>query len=574
MRRLLVPLLAAALLGVPAVSYAGEAACPQEVLDVRGSNVSYATLAGLLEDSAEANGIPPQVLKAIAFKESGWRQFHADGRPLISGADDVCGIGVMQLTLGNRTDGVQLASDVAFNVAEGAKHLKGKWVELQKQTHPAPAGYALDDPDVIENWYAAICRYNGCLGSADMAYAHPVAELIKRPFQLGVPSAILGHMPPGGFTTPYEADASYDFPWGFQAQHDPDRFVFYDPDTGVVSGTVDIRTHLGSTPFPGYGPGGYGPNGLGVSCTDCAFWRPVEGTGIAGSAHWTNSVTGNDAAKVTWIPPRTGTYDVRAYIPAIGTDTLATATYHLGTATQTVAQNDHKNAWVSLGRRSLSAAAPVWVGDHSTVAGRKIVADALRLSAVPTLSVTTTATTLTYGAATTLTAKLTHGGSAVAGRSVKLYKRAAGTTTWSPIGTYVTSAGGTVAISVKPSVNAEYTARFTAPDAAWVSVASGNRRVDVRPKVTATLARTSVPRGTATTLSVSVAPSHAGRTVYLQRLVNGAWQNAASKALGSASSTSFAVSRTTAGTYYYRVVLPAHADHTTGTSARLTLKVT
>jgi hypothetical protein len=556
------------------VSSASEAACPQEVLDVRGSNVSYATLAGLLTTSAAAYGIPPQVLKAIAYRESTWRQFHADGRPIISAADGVCGIGVMQLTLGNRTDGVKLASDVAYNVDEGAKHLKDKWDDLQKQTHPAPTGYPLDDPNVIENWYASMCWYNGCVGSADKAYALPVADLVKRPFQLSVPPAILGHMPPGGFTTPYEADPDYVYPTGFQAQHGPDEYVFYNSNTGAVTKTVDIATHLGSTAFPGYGPGGYGPNGLNVSCADCIHWRPVEGVGIAGSAHWTYSVTGADVAKVTWTPPRPGTYDVRAFVPSLGADTLATATYHLGSATQTVVQNDVKGSWVSLGRRSLSAAAPVWVGDHSTVAGRKVVADAVRLSAVPTLTVTTAATTLTYGAATRLTARLTHGGSAVAGRAVKLYKRAAGTTTWSPIGTYVTSAGGTVAVSVKPSVDAEYTARFTAPDAAWVSVASGNRRVDVRPKVTATLAKTSVPRGTATTLSVSVAPSHAGRTVYLQRLVSGAWQPYASKALGSASTTSFAVSRPAAGTYYYRVVLPAHADHTTGTSARLTLKVT
>lgn len=173
MRRLLVPLLAAALLGVPAVSYAGEAACPQEVLDQRGANPSYATIAGLLTSSAAAWGIPAQVLKAIAYRESNWRQFHPDGRPLISGADTVCGIGLMQITLGSRPDGVQLADDVAYNIAEGAEILKGKWNELQTQTHPAPVGYPLDDPDVIENWYASMCWYNGCVGSAARATRCP-----------------------------------------------------------------------------------------------------------------------------------------------------------------------------------------------------------------------------------------------------------------------------------------------------------------------------------------------------------------------------------------------------------------
>lgn len=571
MRRLLLPVLAVALLGVPAVAHGDEAFCPVEVLAVRGTNPSYATMGALLDQGAALHDVPKQVLKAIAYRESTWRQFHSDGRPLISGeGDGVCGVGLMQVTLDEATmDGERLAGDVVYNIEQGAKILAQKWADLQNQTHPHPVGYGPDDPAVLENWYAAICRYNGCLGTtADLAYALPVSKLIAYPFQQGVPAAILAHMPPGGFTTPYDVDADYDFPHGFQAQHDPaEQFVFYDPDTGVVDGVVPARTHLASTPFTGYGAGGYGPNGPSVSCVDCAFWRPVEGTGIAGWAHWTSSVTGSDQARVTWTPPRTGEYAVSAFVPALGAETLATATYHLGSATQTVDQNAVKGGWVSLGRRQLSAASPVWLGDHSTAANVKIVADALRLSAVTSLSLTRSASAVTYGSPVTLTMRLAQaGGGGLTGRKVTLQKRAVGSTSYTTVGTYTTGTDGRVTLTAKPAVNTYYRLSYTAPDAATLSATAVTTRVDVRPKVTAALS--------GRTVSARVTPAHAGQHVYLQRLVSGVWRNVTSKPLSSTGAASFTITPPGRGTWYYRVHKPADADHVAGASATLTLRVT
>jgi hypothetical protein len=577
-RRWSVAVSVALVLGAGAVAYGSEAACPQAVLDQTGSNPSLAAVGSLLAAKAAAHGIPVQVLKAVAYRESAWKQFKADGHPLISQADGVCGIGLMQITLGNRPDGVQLADDVAYNIDEGAEILRQKWDDLQNQTHPAPTGYPLDDPGIVENWYAAICRYNGYHGCAsagdDLFYAEPVARLVGDPFQQGVPAAYIAQMPPAGFTTPKDADATYAFPGGFQAQHDPDQFVFYDGSTGVVTKTVAKPTHLASYVFPGYGAGTLGPDGPSVSCFDCIHWRPSEGNGIAGWAHWTNSITNPDVATVTWSPPRTGVYDVSAFVPAIGAETLAPATYHFGSATQTVDQETVKGTWVDLGRRTLSATAPVRLGDHSPVANVKIVADAVRMTAVTALSMTSSASTVTYGHAATLSIRLAQvGGAGLSGRQVTLSKRKVGGA-WGPAGTYVTGADGRVTVTAKPASNTEYRASYTAPDVATLSAPDVVRRINVKPAVKATLSRTSVPRNTSVTVSSSVAPSHAGQTVYLQRYYSGAWHNSLSKTLSSSSTAAFAFAKSAAGTYTYRVYKPADADHVASWSATLTLKVT
>jgi hypothetical protein len=580
MRRLAVAVSIALVLGGAAVAYGSEAACPQAVLDQTGSNPSLASAAALLATSAATYGIPVQVLKAVAYRESAWNQFKPDGHPLIS-SDSVCGIGLMQITLGNRSDGVRLADDVAYNVDEGAKILKAKWDGLQNQTHPAPTGYPLDDPAIVENWYAAICRYNGYNGCGhagdDLHYAEPVARIVGDPFQRGLPASYVGLMPPAGFTTPEDADATYVFPGGFQAQHSPDQFVFYDGSTGAVTKTVLAATHLASTGAPAYGAGTYGPDGPAVSCTDCADWRLAAGTGIAGWAHWTLSTTNPDVTTASWAPPATGLYAVSAHVPSLGADPLATVTYHFGSATQTVDQEVAKGAnggWVDLGQRTLSAAAPVRLGDHSGTAGVKVVADAVRMSAVTTLSLTSSVSTVTYGHATTLSIRLAQvGGAGLPGRSVTLSKRKVGGA-WSVPVTYVTGTDGRVSLTARPTSNTEYRASYAAPDAATLSAPDVVRRVNVKTAVRASLSKTSVPRNTSVTVSASVLPNHAGQTVYLQRYYSGAWHNAVSKALSSSSTASFAFAKSTAGTYTYRVYKPADADHVASYSVTLTLKVT
>ncbi|HET9476077.1 MAG TPA: hypothetical protein VFP63_01175 [Dehalococcoidia bacterium] len=113
--------------------------------------------------------IPPVLLKAIAWIESGWAQASYDplvqygevGPTLIS---HDCGYGIMQITTGMQNvndvpslEQAMIGGNYAFNIARGARILAEKW-------NAAPDYRPLignRDPHIIENWYYALWGYNG-----------------------------------------------------------------------------------------------------------------------------------------------------------------------------------------------------------------------------------------------------------------------------------------------------------------------------------------------------------------------------------------------------------------------------
>lgn len=158
MRKALLGLLTAALVGLPAIpASATMEHCPEGVSAVRGTSPSWTQVNAWLEASASAHDVPAAVLKAIALRESEWEQFVGVNGPVVVSSDGVCGLGIMQITADDRADAVELAQNAQYNIDEGAKILRAKW-DLSQQTAP-PDTYAADDDDVIENWYYAICLY-------------------------------------------------------------------------------------------------------------------------------------------------------------------------------------------------------------------------------------------------------------------------------------------------------------------------------------------------------------------------------------------------------------------------------
>ncbi|WP_342604598.1 Ig-like domain-containing protein [Peribacillus sp. FSL E2-0159] len=117
----------------------------------------------LLTNAALDAEIPPEVVKAVAWRESYWVQFIAPGKPNISSDD---GIGIMQVTdIPEKYDDDEklkyvekLKYDIAFNIEEGVKILNEKYNYLDKNILPKIQGAGRQE---IENWYFPIMAYNG-----------------------------------------------------------------------------------------------------------------------------------------------------------------------------------------------------------------------------------------------------------------------------------------------------------------------------------------------------------------------------------------------------------------------------
>ncbi|MBT2757429.1 transglycosylase SLT domain-containing protein [Mesobacillus foraminis] len=107
----------------------------------------------LLTNAALEADIPPEVVKAVAEKESsGWRQFDADGQPVIS-TDG--GIGLMQITNQSKYDQEKLKTDISYNIQAGVEVLNSMYL---RKDLPKIKGAGRD---VIENWYFPVMAYNG-----------------------------------------------------------------------------------------------------------------------------------------------------------------------------------------------------------------------------------------------------------------------------------------------------------------------------------------------------------------------------------------------------------------------------
>lgn len=584
--------LAAALVGVPALPASAVEGCPAGVEDVRGDQPTHAQVEAWIVAAAAEHQVPASLLRVIAYKESTWRQYTAaTNAPPVLSNDGACSIGLMQVTPTAEWDPLKLAAEPQYNVRAGAATLRAKWDLNQQSTNP-PDGYGPDDPDVIENWYWALCAYNGCPPPYSTTYNDSAADLLREPFmRLPDTTALRAYLTPAGFTTPKQADGTYAFPEAFQARwtETGGEFVFYDEASGDVEKVVPARVHrVSAPPVPSYPAQSWGPDGPRVLCVDCQWWRLAEGSGLRGRAHWTNSITGpTSQARVTWAPGVTGRYRVDAYVPALGTETLGKATYTVtdGTTatTATVDQNARKGGWVTLAQRSFSGPASVTLGDTSDVAGVKLVADAVRVVPEPSLTLQrVTPETTTYGNSVRLYLTLRYpNGDPLRYRYVTLHRRALGTTSWQQVATLRTSDMGAAGTTVKAERNVEYTARYTpSPGEYLTSAASGNVRVLVAPRVAMSFSDNTVLTGVATTLRTSVSPAHGGHTVAVQRYYSGAWRPVKYlrlDAYGRAAWTFSMTNSTTAcGAYQrhaFRVVKSADHDHTTAVSATAYLYV-
>lgn len=122
-------------------------------------NPPRSEIESILEEVALNKGIPPTILKAIAYTESNYRQFYY-GKPLLS--FDGVSWGVMQVTpkFYPDLDIEKLKYDIRYNIEAGADILLGKW-GYGFGTNPIIPKIGDGDIRVLEDWYFAIWAYNG-----------------------------------------------------------------------------------------------------------------------------------------------------------------------------------------------------------------------------------------------------------------------------------------------------------------------------------------------------------------------------------------------------------------------------
>ncbi|HLQ70260.1 MAG TPA: cell wall-binding repeat-containing protein [Bacillota bacterium] len=170
-------------------------------------NPSYGEINQILTEEALKANVSPEIVKAIAYQESGWQQYWEtipdsiknckkdpdkgtlayDGTHVKLGYDCI-GVGIMQISNhmympeGKEKEAYikKLKNDIRFNIQEGITILKDKWNYYKNGTIPTVND---NNPMVVENWYFAIMAYNGLLprnNPLDRAYAAYQEEVFQR----------------------------------------------------------------------------------------------------------------------------------------------------------------------------------------------------------------------------------------------------------------------------------------------------------------------------------------------------------------------------------------------------------
>lgn len=188
------------------------------------------------------------------------------------------------------------------------------------------------------------------------------------------------------------------------------------------------------------------------------------------------------------------------------------------------------------------------------------------------VKISVSAKAVTYGQTMTVTGQVFDGDDTFdTGETVKLQRRRAGTSRWKTLTSAPPSPHGDVSFSVKPRWSADYRLRFSGGDEQPAT--SRRVRVGVRTRVTSALSTSTAKVGDVVRMRGAVLPSHAGKSVTLQRYRDGRWRSIKSDVLNEKSKYVFRLGTATRGKHRYRVVMPAHTDHLRGKSPIRTLTV-
>ncbi len=210
-----------------------------------------------------------------------------------------------------------------------------------------------------------------------------------------------------------------------------------------------------------------------------------------------------------------------------------------------------------------------WVKDRG---GKTSLVSAKAVNGVKS-GISTTASLISYGGTVTLKGSVLRiDNVAFAGLPVQLYGRAKNVTALKLIATLKTSSTGTVSYAVKPGTSSVYTMVFVG-NADLMGTRTADLNVAVAPTISATLAPTAITLGKSTKFSGYVAPAHSGKLVYLQAYSAKTWKTIASVKLSTSGAYAFGIKPTARGSFAYRVLFTADADHAQALSAMKIVKV-
>ncbi|MEU8225293.1 DUF1906 domain-containing protein [Kribbella sp. NPDC048915] len=206
---------------------------------------------------------------------------------------------------------------------------------------------------------------------------------------------------------------------------------------------------------------------------------------------------------------------------------------------------------------SASYAYRVWVKNS---AGKISPGVDVRLSGSKSM-IAASATSIMYTGAVTLTTAATRlDGVKMAGVPMVLYSKAKTATKWSTVGTFTADANGVARATQKPAVSTYYMWGYNGA-AGVLGTRSASVLVQVHPAISAYLVPASIKLGASSVLYGYVNPPHAGTTAYLQRRSGTTWVAVTTGKLATNGKYAFSIKPTARGTFTYRVVWLADADH-------------
>jgi hypothetical protein len=156
---------------VPAALLAAVPALAAAAVAAPSRNPSDAEVGAALERAAHNRRVPSVLLKGLAWRQSGWRQFDAAGKPVEAGGR----VGLLGVKPRDDADAARLRADWRYNVERGAADLAMAW----ERAPLVGVGHAETGRNVLECWFLALGRYGaGHQGDDANAFASGVLDAV------------------------------------------------------------------------------------------------------------------------------------------------------------------------------------------------------------------------------------------------------------------------------------------------------------------------------------------------------------------------------------------------------------